>query len=64
VWNRIPDTQRESIIALALAEPALSSLALAVRLTEQQRYFMSEATAYRLLKAEDLITIPAFINDA
>jgi transposase-like protein len=61
VWNRIPDTQRESLIALALAEPELSPRELAVHFTEQHRYFMSEATVYRLLTAQDLITSPAFI---
>jgi putative transposase len=34
---------------------------LAVRFTEQERYFVSEASVYRLLKAQDLITSPAFI---
>jgi len=32
-----------------------------VRFTEQQRYFVSEASVYRLLKAHDLITSPAFV---
>jgi hypothetical protein len=34
---------------------------LAVRFTEQERYFVSEASAYRLLVAHDLIASPAFI---
>ena len=29
--------------------------------TDQQRYFVSEASVYRLLKAHDLITSPNFI---
>jgi transposase InsO family protein len=61
VWNRIPDAQRMAIIDLALAEPDLSPRELAVRFTEQERYFVSEASVYRLLKAHDLITSPAFI---
>jgi putative transposase len=61
VWNRIPDEVRARIIDLALAEPELSPRELAVRFTEQQRYFVSEAAVYRLLKAHDLITSPAFI---
>jgi transposase InsO family protein len=32
-----------------------------VRFTDQQRYFVSEASVYRLLKAHDLITSPAYI---
>ena len=61
VWNRIPDAQRERIIDQALAEPELSPRELAVRFTETERYFVSEASVYRLLKAHDLITSPAFI---
>ena len=61
VWNRIPDARRAAIIDLALAEPELSPRELAVQFTEQERYFVSEASVYRLLKANDLITSPAFI---
>src|SRR5215471_11283722 len=34
---------------------------LAVRFTDTKGYFVSEASIYRLLKAHDLITSPAFI---
>ena len=44
VWNRIPDEQRIAIIDLALAEPELSPRELAVRFTERERYFVSEAS--------------------
>jgi len=61
VWNRIPDDIRERIKNLALDEPALSPRELAVRFTDTDRYFVSEASVYRLLKALDLIASPAFI---
>jgi transposase InsO family protein len=61
VWNRISDATRGKIVELALAEPELSPRELAVRFTDQQRYFVSEASVYRLLKAHDLITSPAYI---
>jgi putative transposase len=61
VWNRIPDAVRGRILELALAEPELSPREVAVRFTDRQRYFVSEASVYRLLKAHDLITSPAFI---
>jgi putative transposase len=32
-----------------------------VRFTDQERYFVSEASVYRLLKAHDLVTSPAFV---
>jgi putative transposase len=61
VWNRIPDDVRERIIRLALDEPALSPRELAVRFTDTEGYFVSEASVYRLLKAHGLIASPAFI---
>ncbi len=60
VWNRIPDTVRRQIVDLALDEPELSPRELAVRFTDTKRYFVSEASVYRLLKAHDLVTSPAF----
>ena len=61
VWNRIPDDVRERIIKLALDESALSPRELAVRFTDTEGYFVSEASVYRILKAHDLIASPAFI---
>src|SRR6266480_1857370 len=61
VWNRIPDDVRERIIRLALDESTLSPRELAVRFTDTEGYFVSEASVYRLLKAHDLIASPAFI---
>jgi putative transposase len=61
VWNRIPDDIRERIKNLALDEPALSPRELAVRFTDSESYFVSEASVYRLLKGLDLIASPAFI---
>ena len=34
---------------------------LAVRFTDEQRYFVSETSVYRLLKAQDLIPSSAYI---
>ena len=61
VWNRIPDDIRGEIVDLALDEPELSPRELAVTFTDAKSYFVSEASVYRLLKAHDLITSPAFI---
>jgi transposase InsO family protein len=60
-WNRLPETIRQSILTLALERPELSARELAVLYTERQRYFVSESSVYRLLKAHDLITSPAFV---
>ena len=61
VWNRIPEAVRDQVIDLALELPELSPRELAVRFTDERRYFVSEASVYRLLKAQDLITSPAYI---
>ena len=34
---------------------------MGVRSTDTEKYFVSEASAYRILKAHDLISSPAFI---
>lgn len=60
-WNQIPQDHRDAIIELAVDKPELSPRELAVRYTDQQAYFVSEFTVYRLLKAQDLITSPAYI---
>ena len=60
-WNQIPLQHRDAIIELALDKPELSPRELAVRYTDQQAYFVSESTVYRLLNAQDLITSPAYI---
>jgi len=61
VWNRIPDRIRDQVLEMALEEPDLSPRELAVRFTDRVGYFVSEASVYRLLKAHDLITSPAFV---
>ena len=61
IWNHIPDSVRQEIVELALQEPELSPRELAVRFTDTKRYFVSETSVYRILKAHDLITSPAFV---
>jgi putative transposase len=61
VWNRIPDAIRQQIIQLALDEPERSPRELAVRFIDTHGSFVSGASVYRLLKAQDLIASPAFI---
>lgn len=61
VWNRIAAEVQSQIIDMALEQSELSPRELAVRFTDERRYFVSEATVYRLLKAHDLIASPAFV---
>lgn len=61
VWNKVPEAQRKHLLDMALDEPDLSPRELAVRFTGEHSYFISEATAYRILKEHNLITSPAWI---
>ncbi len=42
VWNRIPENIRGRIIDLALEQPELSPRELAVRFTDERKYFVSD----------------------
>jgi putative transposase len=61
VWNKLPAKVAAAVVELALKEPELSPRELATAFVDQQQYFVSEASVYRLLKARGLITSPAFI---
>jgi transposase InsO family protein len=61
IWNKIPETIRAEVLDMALDIPELSPRELAVRFTDTKGYFVSESSVYRLLKAHDLISSPAFI---
>ena len=60
-WNRIPPAVRKRIVTAALADPERSPRELAWQLTDRTGHFLSESSVYRILKAADLITSPAFI---
>ena len=61
IWNRIPDEIRDKVIERALDEPELSPREVAVAFTDAEKTFVSEASVYRILKADGLVTSPAFI---
>ena len=61
VWNRIPDDRRDDLIEFALEHEALTARELAVKYTDEKRYYISESSAYRILKEADLITAPDYV---
>jgi putative transposase len=61
VLNRIPDDVRKRLIEMALDYADLSPRELAVKFTDTEHYFASEASVYRRLKSHDLITSPVYI---
>ena len=60
-WNAIPQTVQDQLLELALERTDLSPRGLACRYTDEKRYFVSESSLYRILKAADLITSPAYV---
>jgi transposase InsO family protein len=60
-WNRIPGPIRQRVVDLALAAPERTPRELAWQFTDRERHFLSESSVYRILKAYDLITSPAFV---
>ena len=60
-WNEIPGPVRSHIVQTALDRTDLSPRELAYHFTDDQQYFVSESSVYRILKAHDLITSPAYI---
>ena len=60
IWNKLPESECNAIIKLALEKPELSPRELAVRYTGEGS-FVSGSSLYRLFKAQDLITSPAYI---
>ena len=60
-WNRIPPPIRQRVLEAALSDPERSPRELAWQLTDRTGHFLSESSVYRILKAHDLITSPAFV---
>ena len=59
-WNRIPEPVCDQIVQMALAQPEKSARQLAWLFTDQEGYFVSESSVFRLLKRFDLVESPAF----
>jgi len=60
-WNKIPESVQKEIVDLALKHPEESSRQLAWKFTDEQEYFISESSVYRILKSFDLVQSPAFM---
>lgn len=60
-WNKISAEIREQVVELALERTELSARELACRFTDERCYFLSESSVYRILKAYDLISSPAYV---
>ncbi|KAA6440896.1 IS3 family transposase [Dyadobacter flavalbus] len=59
-WNQLPPAEKSRIVELALEQPDLSSRELACYIVDNEGWFVSESTVYRILKSQGLITTPAY----
>jgi putative transposase len=59
-WNRIPESEKDRVVRIALERPEESPRQLAWHITDSEGYFISESSVYRILKAFDLVTSPAY----
>jgi len=60
-WNKIPDEVRQEVVDIALEHTDKSPRELAWYITDTEKYYISETSVYRILKAYDLITSPNYI---
>jgi len=60
IWNRIPQEVRRQVVDLALQHPDRSPRQIAWLFTDKEGYFISESSAYRILKGYDLVESQAF----
>jgi putative transposase len=61
IWNKIPLVERKNVVEEALEHPELSSRELSAHIIDEHKWFISESSVYRILKANGLITAPAHI---
>ena len=60
-WNKIPDEIKKEVVDIALTHTDKSPRELAWHITDTEKYYISETSVYRILKAHDLITSPNYI---
>jgi putative transposase len=60
-WNQIPEPERKQVVETALEKPEMTPRELAWHITDTKGYFISESSVYRILKAFDLLTSPAYV---
>jgi len=59
-WNKINSADRDKVVEIALERPELSPREVAWYITDNYKYYISESSVYRILKANGLISVPAF----
>jgi len=60
-WNKIPESEREKIRDISLEYPEKTPRELAWFITDNEGYYVSESSVYRILEEYELRTSPAYI---
>jgi len=61
LWNCIPECEKQRVQQIALERPELTPRELAWHITDTEKYYISESSVYRILKAFDLLPSPNYI---
>ena len=61
-WNKLKPAEVAKILAAARASPELSCRQLALRMVDDERWYVSESTVFRILKREGLIKLAGVIG--
>jgi putative transposase len=59
-WNAIPEWEKERMVEVARDYPEKSCREIACYVTDNFGYFISESSVYRILKAKNLVSSPAY----
>jgi len=55
IWNRLTGEEGEKVVSIARLHPELSPRLLAVKITDEEAFSISESTVYRILREKNLI---------
>jgi transposase InsO family protein len=55
VWNRLTPPEKELVLTIARKHPELSARLLAIKITDEEQFSVSEPTVFRILKDAGLI---------
>jgi transposase InsO family protein len=58
IWNRLTAGETEKVLEIARLHPELSPRLLAVKITDEESFSISESTVYRILRENNLIICP------
>jgi transposase len=60
IWNEIPEWETDRVAEVAREYPERSCREIACLVTDRYGYFISESSGYRILKAQGLVSSPAY----